>query len=180
MSNNIQIRKAKIDEYPQLYPLIMSASGLVFDCLDDDSNNHISLYEKFFTSDNTKFSFQNTYVYLIEDEIVGCIIAYPADKEKAYNKEMDTISKSDFKFPQEALANTVYIDSLAVLPLYQGQGIAKKLIDYILENNDLPISLLVEIQKEKVKNYYLKLGFKPVKKIEIFNNELIVMVNNHN
>lgn len=180
MNKIFNIRKAYKDEYEQLFPLITSASGLVFDCLNQDTSTHLNLYKDFFINDNTKFSFNNTYVYLLNNKIVGCIIAYPADKEQLFNKTMDTISQSSFKFPLEALENTIYIDTLAVLEEYQGQGIAKELVDYILKNSDLPVSLLVEIQKEKVKNYYIKLGFTPLKNIEIFNNELIVMVNENN
>lgn len=63
---------------------------------------------------------------------------------------------------------TIRVYSLAVGENYQGQGIGKKLLQYILDNSSKNISLEVNINNFKAICLYRKLGFKISKQIDNF------------
>ena len=63
---------------------------------------------------------------------------------------------------------TIRVYSLAVGKNYQGQGIGKKLLQYILDNSSKNISLEVNVNNFKAICLYRKLGFKINKQIDNF------------
>jgi ribosomal protein S18 acetylase RimI-like enzyme len=65
---------------------------------------------------------------------------------------------------------SVYIESIAVLEAYRGNGIGKKLVEYIIEKTKESyiheVSLHVWKKESKVIEWYQKQGFEVVKEIE--------------
>ncbi len=172
------IRKATKNDFERIFKLTMKASKLVFeDALNTkDEKKMKDLAFKFFNSQNTKFSFNNTYVFEINHIIAGCIIFYDSSKEKFYNQTMENYLQNNYKFPIEALENTVYIDSIAVFEEFRGQKIATKLISYVTKQTKQNISLITEDHKNNVTEYYKRLGFKIVKKSNLFNSKVNFML----
>ncbi|MGL4624910.1 MAG: GNAT family N-acetyltransferase [Culicoidibacterales bacterium] len=163
------IRQAQITDLEQVCALVFRASQFVFAHAlhQDEQQAHEELFAKMYLNECTKFSLKNTLVYEIDGQVVGCIVSYAAADELAFIEEMAKITGNGYRFPQEAIVNTAYIDSLAVAPSHEGQGIAKKLILAAGEQTQLPLSLLVEKQKAAVKAYYERLGFE-AQAIEIY------------
>lgn len=172
------IRKANVEDFDQIYPLIMSASKLVFvDALQSDDENELRLLVKqYFYAKNNKFSYENTIVYVIDNLVVGCLVSYESDLENVYNLNMENILNNGYKYCIESLPNTMYLDTIAVDDNYQGKGIAKTLIEYLIESTKLDVSLIAESYKTNVIAYYKKLGFEVISEDVMFGEKITSML----
>ncbi|MGL4383177.1 MAG: GNAT family N-acetyltransferase, partial [Bacilli bacterium] len=176
--SGIMIRKATKDDVKEVAPLILLASSCLFkDALA--SNNYVaqlSLVHKFYLQPNNKFSFHNIIVLEHNKQVVACLVSYLALQEDYFNENMNKILSNGYVFNKEALDNTLYIDTLAVDPLYQGCGYGTLLVEHLIKNNKCDISLLVEQPKLKARLFYERLGFKALSLITLFNIKLYPMV----
>lgn len=172
------IRKAVENDFPDVYELIMMASSLVFeDALKTKDEDKLKkLAYKYYLDDNTKFSCANTYVYEEDGEIAGCIIYYDSSDEKLYNQVMESYLDHDYKFALEAVENSVYLDTVSVFEKFRGKSISRKLIEFMIEKSDKPISLIAESHKEFVINYYKRLGFEEVSEVTMYNETIKTML----
>ena len=172
------IIKARPEDKERVCELgLMASSCLYGDALKSaDLNVQKDLLMKYYDMPMTKASREFTIVYLHEGKVVGCLVYYDGALEKELIANMEKVLDNDYKFSIEALDNTIYLDSIAVDANYRGLGIASKLINYAIERSDKDLSLLVETYKEDVRNYYERLGFKVVKRVEMFNSELDAML----
>lgn len=172
------IRKARLEDREKIAQLILMASSLVFEDIlkttDYDKINEfvMSLYDN---SIENKFSMDNIIVYTVDNEVAGCLVYYFHSDEDKLNENMNMIIDGNYQFKIESIPNTIYLDSIAVFDDYQGKGIARKLIEHMINNFDNEISLLVETYKENVQSFYERLGFNVVGKVELFNGELNLM-----
>ncbi|MGL5531768.1 MAG: GNAT family N-acetyltransferase [Culicoidibacterales bacterium] len=172
------IRQATLADLAQVRPLVFRASQLVFaDALSSqDLVAQEQLFNCMYTDEKTKFSYQNTLVYEVDHQICGCIIGYPAELEARYNATMATLVGNGYQFPIEAIADSYYIDSLAVDSNYEGRGIAKQLIQAVSNSTSLPVSLLVEVAKPQVQAYYERLGFQANEAVMMFGTLMYPMI----
>lgn len=163
------IRQATLADLEVVCALVFRASQFVFATAlqSDAQHEHEALFAQFYQQSQTKFSLENTLVYEQDGQVVGCIVSYPASQERDYITTMTQILPNGYQFPAETQSGTHYIDSLAVTPAAEGQGIARKLIEAVAESTELPLALLVEKEKVHVKAYYERLGFE-AGPIEIF------------
>lgn len=172
------IRKAMIQDQEDVADLVLMASALVFkDILETDDYQTqkdflMSLYER----DDTKYSMNNILVYTINEEVAGCLVYYASEDETLLNNNLNNLLTDGYNFKEEAAPNSIYLDSLAVFNKYQGQGISRKLLEYAINNFESDLSLLVETYKEHVQSYYERMGFEVIKKVEMFNGELNLMI----
>lgn len=170
------IRIAKIEDFDIISNLVLMASSSVFEYILKNSNKeeHQKLLKKYYFSES-RFNYKNILIYLINEEIVGMVVFYPSAREKQYNTIMT-------ESPQvyEAIENTIYIDSIAVNENYQKQGIAQKLISYVINNTIKDVSLLVEKSKPNVQSYYTKIGFEYIDEIILYNTKFSRMVFKNN
>lgn len=172
------IRKAELQDSEKVAQLILMASFLVFEDMlkTNDYNKIIKFVMNLYDNIDNKYSMNNIIVYTIDDEVAGCLVYYKSKDEAILNKNMQKILNSDYSFSFESIPNTVYLDSIAVFDNFQGQGIARELIEYLKDNSDSDLSLLVETYKKKVQSFYERLGFEFINKVEIFNGELNSMI----
>lgn len=172
------IRKATKADVEQVQLLVFRASQFVFEKAlnSEDYRQQIQLFAEFYQQSETKFSWENILVYEIDNCVVGCIVSYPAKEEATYIEKMTQLLANGYQFPAETIANTHYIDSLAVLPQYEGRGIATKLIQAVAESVEEPLSLLVEQEKPGVKAYYEHLGFEALELVVFFDTPMYPMV----
>lgn len=176
------IRKARLEDKEKVAQLILSASFLVFEDVLK-TNDYDKLYEfvmSLFDNIDNKYAINNTIVYTIDDEVAGCLVYYKNSDEAKLNDNMNKILNDNYPFSIESIPNTIYLDSIAVFDKFQGKGIARKLIEYMMNNFDSDLSLLVETYKENVQAYYQRLGFEVIKKVEMFNGELNLMIYKQN
>lgn len=76
---------------------------------------------------------------------------------------------------KEAHEGEFYLDSMAILPEYRKLGIGKSLIEYAFQKGKdsgcLYSSLLVDINKPRLKAYYETIGFKEFGRMKFFGHE---------
>lgn len=172
------IRKARLQDIEQVTDLILMASSCLFEDILKTTNQARlkELVMQYYVTKDTKFYYENIYVYEEDNQAVGVIVSYPADMEVTLNKRMASLLESDYKFDLEGIKGSIYIDSLAVNPHYQGKGISRKLVNHVIEQSNVDLSLLVETYKKSVESYYKRIGFEELETVFLFNTELKVMV----
>ena len=170
--NMIEIRKASKSQAPQIARLIMMAMTddcCLFFCgdgygLDDFQRMMTLLVER----EDSQYCYRNTLVALDGDRVVGISVSYDGGKlhllrqafieaAKAY------IGKDHTDMDDETQPGELYLDSLAVLPEYRRQGVARQLIEATKEKADslgLPcVGLLVDKGNPLGEALYASLGF---------------------
>lgn len=118
----------------------------------------------------SQYSYKNALVAEVEETVVGGVIGYDgADlsvlKEPLYPLIEKYLGRS-LVIEEETSSGEFYIDSLAVLPLYKGRGIGKKLLCSIVnrafEQGHQRVGLLVDFSNPKAEALYNSIGFKRV------------------
>lgn len=133
-------------------------------CLED---------EEFQTSERT------IHVYEQDDAVAGCVVSYPGNTEFGFKRVWEKLGFDEKFHPygpplevKEARDDEMYIDSVATFGEYRGQGIATKLLKYLLESNEArPWGLICEVENEKALGLYLKLGFKKDEDVDLYGHE---------
>ncbi|MDH6604076.1 N-acetylglutamate synthase-like GNAT family acetyltransferase [Bacilli bacterium PM5-9] len=172
------IRKANKNDKSKVCDLILMASSCLFSDVikSDDLQKQKELVMKLYDLKDTKFHYENIVVYEQDNKVVGCMVSYEANKEVALNKTMEEFIDNGYKFAVEGIPNTIYLDSMAVDPDYQGLGISRKILAYFTENSTKDLSCLVETYKKETEKYYQRVGFEVVQRVNLFNCELDSMI----
>lgn len=121
---------------------------------------------------DTQYSYANTICCHNENgKIVGICTSYNGGELKRLRQNFIDGAKEAFgidhsSIPAETEAGELYIDSLAVVPEYRGQGIATELLKQTKQkcyNIGLPaVGLLVDAGNPKAERLYEQCGFKVV------------------
>lgn len=172
------IRNATINDKDQIRELVMMASDIVFiDLLKTNEQALLDrLFDQYFLDENTKFACDNFIVYEVDGIVAGCLCFYPQDREELYNKQMEAIAGVTNIMPIEGIKGTTYCDTLAVLPDYRGQGIAKKLFAHAIDNSVNDLSLLVETYKDNAFKLYERIGYQKVCEVDMLGANLYQMI----
>ena len=139
----------------------------------DDPAKSDEILEKFFKSETNRLSYKNVYVYKRDDVIIAAMCAYFGGDAWQFDREISQHLKAlgkDAQIEKECFDDEFYIDSIAVDEKFRGQGLAKELILHSFakakELGHKKVSLIVDVNKPKVRKFYESLGFKfNVKKI---------------
>jgi DNA-3-methyladenine glycosylase I len=133
----IEIREANKSQAAEIARLIMMA--MTDDCclyfcgegygLDDFCKMMTMLVER----EDSQYSYRNTLVAMDADKVVGISVSYDGDRlhelRRAFIKaSKEYVGKDHSGMDDETQAGELYLDSLAVLPDYRRQGIARKLL----------------------------------------------------
>lgn len=125
------------------------------------------ILEKFFVSEINRLSYKNVYVYKRDDVIIAAMCAYFGGDAWQLDREISQHLKAlgkDAQIEKECFDDEFYIDSIAVDEKFRGQGLAKELILHSFakakELGHKKVSLIVDINKPKVRKFYESLGFK--------------------
>jgi len=163
------IRQAKKENLLNLSNLILNAIEGVANTLtgEDEEEKILKTLDKYIAMNVNRLSYNNIWVYKMQNQTVGLIVAYDSNR----GKELDSpilehlTSKNIFldSFDKESFSDEFYIDTVSVLEEFQGKGIAKELFVFIekhaKELEYKKLSLLVDIDKAKVLRLYEKIGF---------------------
>ena len=133
----------------------------------DDPAKSDEILEKFFQSETNRLSYKNVYVYKRDDVIIAAMCAYfggdVAKLDSEISQHLKALGK-DAQIEKECFDDEFYIDSIAVDEKFRGQGLAKELILHSFarakELGYKKVSLIVDINKPKVRKFYESLGFK--------------------
>ncbi|MBF0924055.1 MAG: GNAT family N-acetyltransferase [Campylobacter concisus] len=133
----------------------------------DDPVKSDEILEKFFVSETNRLSYKNVYVYKRDDVIIAAMCAYFGGDVELLDREISQHLKAlgkDAQIEKECFDDEFYIDSIAVDEKFRRQGLAKELILHSFakakELGHKKVSLIVDINKPKVRKFYESLGFK--------------------
>ena len=121
--------------------------------------------------EDSQYSFKNTLVAMDGDKVVGISVSYDGGKlhtlRKAFIESAKKyVGKDHTGMDDETQAGELYLDSLAVLPAYRRQGIARQLLFATKEragSMGLPaVGLLVDKGNPIGEALYASLGFRYV------------------
>ena len=133
----------------------------------DDPVKSDEILEKFFVSEINRLSYKNVYVYKRDDVIIAAMCAYFGGDAWQLDREILQHLKAlgkDAQIEKECFDDEFYIDSIAVDEKFRGQGFAKELILHSFakakELGYKKVSLIVDVNKPKVRKFYESLGFK--------------------
>ena len=133
----------------------------------DDPVKSDEILEKFFESETNRLSYKNVYVYKRDKQIIAAMCAYFGGDAWQLDSEISQHLKAlgkDAQIEKECFDDEFYIDSIAVDEKFRGQGLAKELILHSFarakELGYKKVSLIVDINKPKVRKFYESLGFK--------------------
>ncbi|QYR09893.1 GNAT family N-acetyltransferase [Prevotella sp. Rep29] len=165
---------AKRSQSKEIARLIMSAMSE--DCCRwfAGPDHTLADFERMMTTlverEDSQYSYKNTLVALTEDQVLaGILVSYDgADLlplRRAFIEEAKTFLQRDFSdMDEETQAGELYLDSLAVLPAYRGQGIATRLLKESVKRAQacgLPaVGLLVDCGNPNAEKLYTNVGFR--------------------
>ena len=171
----IEIRKAITAQSEEITKLIMTA--MTDDCclhfcgngygLDDFRKMMTTLVER----EDSQYSYRNTLVAMDGDKVVGISVSYDGGRLHELGRAFietakEYIGKDHTNMDDETQTGELYIDSLAVLPEYRRQGIARKLLlatKELANRMGLPcIGLLVDKNNPAGEALYASVGFRYV------------------
>ena len=121
--------------------------------------------------EDSQYSYQNTLVAMDAEQVVGISVSYDGgclrELRRAFiEAAKEQIGKDHSGMDDETQAGELYLDSLAVLPDYRRQGIARKLLLATKERanrQDLPcVGLLVDKDNPVGEALYTSVGFQYV------------------
>ena len=169
----IEIKNARKEQSSDIARLIMTA--MTDDCclhfcgvgygLEDFRGMMTMLVER----EDSQYSFRNTLVAMDGDRLVGIAVSYDGSRlhelRQAFVEAAKTcIGKDHSGMDDETQAGELYLDSLAVLPDYRRQGIARRLLKATKEKADrmgLPcVGLLVDKGNPAGEALYVSVGFR--------------------
>lgn len=173
--HTFEFRRATKEQSADIARLIMMA--MTDDCcmyfcgdgygLEDFYRMMTKLVER----EDSQYSFKNTFVAMDGDKVVGISVSYDGGKlhtlRKAFIESAKKyVGKDHTGMDDETQAGELYLDSLAVLPEYRRQGIARQLLLATKEragSMGLPIvGLLVDKGNPIGEALYASLGFRYV------------------
>ena len=171
----IEIRKATKAQSEEIAKLIMMA--MTDDCclyfcgegygIDDFRKMMAKLVER----EDSQYSYRNTLVAMDGDNVVGISVSYDGGRLHELRRAFieaakEYIGKDHSGMDDETQAGELYLDSLAVLPEYRRQGIARQLLLATKERANrmnLPcIGLLVDKNNPAGEALYASVGFRYV------------------
>ena len=169
----IEIREATKNQAAEIASLIMMA--MTDDCclyfcgdgygLEDFRMMMTMLVEL----ENSQYSYENTLVAIDGDKVVGISVSYDGGQLHGLRRAFieaakKHIGKDHTGVDDETQSGELYLDSLAVLPEYRRQGIARKLVSATkkkAEKMHLPcVGLLVDKDNPSGEALYASVGFR--------------------
>jgi DNA-3-methyladenine glycosylase I len=182
----ISIRKAKKEEASQIVELFMLAWP-VKDIMNSNGITYQQLHEamtEIARSEQTIYSYENTYIAETDGKIVGAMCAYDgADYQRLKQPIVDLLGKdSMFAHLKETKAGEFYLDSVGVHEEYRGRGIASRLFAAQIERartlGHKVAGLIVDEDKTQAEALYARLGFIHLDKKDFFGHQMKHMVVN--
>lgn len=178
----LKIRKAKITDAAQIAPIMLLAmEEIIYYFLgENNTEKAIDFLEKHIEKEANQYSYQNIIVAENDGEIIGQICLYPGENLEELRTpiltNLEQVYGKVLHLEKETQKGEIYIDTLAVSSAAQGKGIGKMLllyaIDYYVTVRQEVLGLLVDKENPDAKKLYLKLGFKPVRDVTIFEKEM--------
>lgn len=136
--------------------------------------------------DNSLYSWRNAIMAVDAGGTpVGCIVSYPGDdymrmREYTWPTLWTDVDPELVRAtPREALPGEYYLDSMAILPEYRGEGLGKRLMLAAMERGRTlgysRFALIVDVDKPHLRDYYATLGFRPAGPLRFISHDFTRM-----
>lgn len=164
---NVIIRQARKEEASQIAELFMLAWP-VDEIIEFNSLTYRQLHESITlaaASEETIYSYENTFVAEIDGKVVGAMCAYDGADYQRLKQPIVNALGPDCGFAQlnETEEGEFYLDSVGVLTKYRRKGIASRLFEAQCERaaslGHKVAGLIVDIDKPQAEALYARLGF---------------------
>lgn len=148
--------------------------------MEDVPEEHTRLFaEKICRREDVLYSWCNTLIAESAGKPVGMVTAYDGRYYRGWRETTLQLVREHLgvEFPgmeDEAVPGEYYIDSLAVLPAYRGQGIGRQLLQRAVAQGralGLKVTLAVEYDNARAQHLYRSLGFEPDGNLFIFGHD---------
>ena len=163
------IRKATPQDADSVAPLMFQAmEDIVYKLIGkEDAHEAISFLKNLFTQTDNQYSYQNTFVYEEDGQVIGSLVFYNGKNLQKLRQPVleyaQKYSKTSIAIEDETSEGETYLDTLSISPQHQGKGIGLKLLNFLVkytqENALPPATLLVDENNPKAEALYLRAGF---------------------
>ena len=164
--------KAQSEEIAKLIMMAMTDDCCLYFCGEGYGlENFLKMMTMLVEHGDSQYSYRNTLVAMDGDKVVGISVSYDGgllhDLRRVFiEAAKEHIGKNHSGMDDETEAGELYLDSLAVLPEYRRQGIARKLLLATKERANrlgLPcVGLLVDKDNPVGEALYTSVGFRYV------------------
>ena len=182
-TSGVHIRRADLGDVALIADVVCAALG---EELAEKLRGGLgmSLMEQVVAQPDTVYSYKNTLVAEINGVSVGAIIGYDGAKMWELRRPtfalIEKVTGTAPQLEEETGPGEFYLDSLAVLPEYQGQGIGATLISeaskQAFANGFSRVALLVDLANPNAERLYTRLGFHRDKPVTLLGHEMYHMV----
>lgn len=163
------LRQAQPSDVDAVIPLLHSAIGDIGNMLagTNDTAQMLETLGQWFTQSGNRLSYEQVYVLEREGKIAGFFLAYHGSDIAALDApiiaQLRAQGLSGDEVIPEARPDEYYLDSIAVSPDYQGQGIGTLLIDEFEQMarklHHTKLLLIVDLDNVRAKALYERLGY---------------------
>lgn len=186
----ITLRKANEEDARFIALCFMEAIGdtimerIDSETVSDYDQERLEHFSKLVLNPNTLYYWQHAVIAISDEGTrLGTSISYPGEQYKTRRAKTFELAKDYLDFDpslmeDEACAGEHYLDTLAVLPQFRGQGVAKSLLkEWIARATEqgLVAVLACNPSNEKAHRLYEKVGLRDAGMLFIFGDDYIRM-----
>ena len=169
MDKPVVIKSADQSQAPEIASLIMEAMD--HDCCRNFAGPEHTLDDfhrmmtKLVMMDDSQYSYRNTLVAMVGDEVAGCLVAYDGKdllrlRRRFIEQAREFLGRDFSAMDEETKAGEYYLDSLCVKADFRKRGIATKLIkEAVRRHGNQPVGLLVDHTHPWAERLYRAIGF---------------------
>ncbi len=169
LENTVTIKSAVLSQAAEITSLIMEAMD--YECCrnfagpEHSLDDFRSMMTKLVTMDDSQYSYRNTLVAMVGDDVAGCLVAYDGKdlirlRRRFIEAAREFLDRDFSTMDEETRAGEYYLDSLCVKKDFRKRGIATKLITEAIERHGTqPIGLLVDHTHPWAERLYRAIGF---------------------
>jgi ribosomal protein S18 acetylase RimI-like enzyme len=181
VTREIVLRTATIEDIPDLARLAIMAGNGLLDAIYQGVIPELpttKILERRYHRTGTTKSYENCWVAVHRNQVVGCLNAYPMDEEALDPPDPLFLDERRYLVePIESLdaQGTFHLNTVAVLPGYRGQGIGTRLLCLARSRaQDIglsKLSLIVFEQNTRAVALYDRFGFQAVRRSQAARHE---------
>jgi len=187
IKNKIFLRDATPDDAPLIAWSVLTAMD--FDEKDPEFKTILENLKEACLRTDTLYGYKRTRIAVIMNTNVGCLVSYDGAYYKDHwrntwasfgNDQPDIYTEEYLKSNAiETEEGEWYLDSMSISAAFRGYGIGHFLMEDAIaiarRKGFHKVTLIVEKEKEKLKEYYMELGFKDEKELVFFGHDYYKM-----